>query len=150
MAATDKKIAHRVAHYRSLLDALPQMPESLSQAPDNRPHRIIEMAGAKRRSEQLLARLDKAFRDAAIVTHLQLLDPGLAADERLFMLDAKHPIEGLTETRHLFTDERALHTFIWSNRFHLNDFQALEYLDAPATASEQTEAGRITASHDYS
>ena len=61
MAVTDKKVAGTVAFYRRLLDARPHVPQSLSQAPASQLHVMIERAGAKRRSEALLARLDQAI-----------------------------------------------------------------------------------------
>ena len=97
VAVTEEKIAECVAHYRGLLDALPQLPESLSRAPDSRLHVIIERAGAKRRGEALLARLDQAFTDAGIKTHPSLTDADLEPGDRVYMFDAKHPIEELRQ-----------------------------------------------------
>jgi hypothetical protein len=100
-------------------------PESLSQAPDSQLHRIVELAGAQRRSDRLLNRLDQAFKDAGIITYPNLVDPGLEPDDRVFMIDARHPIEGLAPTSELFRNEAALQNFIWANRYQLNDFQNL-------------------------
>jgi hypothetical protein len=84
MAATDDKVAKAVAHYRKLLNALPQSPESLSQAPSSQLHVIIERAGAKRRSPNLLAQLEEAFGNEGIVTFPPLTDPFLKPTDRVY------------------------------------------------------------------
>src|SRR6478735_4674938 len=99
--ATEEKVAECVAHYRGLLDSRPPPPESLSQAPDSRLHVIIGRAGAKRRSQALLARLDQAFKEAGITTFPPLTDPYLKPSDRVCMLDAKQPVKGLASQRHL-------------------------------------------------
>ena len=121
--ATEEKVAQCVAHYRGLLDSRPQPPESLSQAPDSRLHVIIGRAGAKRRSTALLTRLDQAFKDEGIQTWPPLSD--LKSDERVFMFDAKHPIEGLAPSRQLFPNEQALQSFLWANRDALKELRKL-------------------------
>lgn len=73
MPATDEKIAHCVAYYRVLLDA--HTPDWLSRAPDSRLHVIVRRGGVKRRSKQLLVRLDQAFSGAWIKTYPRLTDP---------------------------------------------------------------------------
>jgi hypothetical protein len=137
MAATgddekDENIAHCVAHYRGLLDARPQTPESLSQAPDSRLRVIMRRAGAERRSEQLLARLDRAFKDAGIETFPPLTDPGLGSEDRVWMYDASHPIEDLTPTRQLFHDEKTLESFILANRDELEELREFGLKDSRA------------------
>ena len=126
MAVTDDKIARCVASYREKLDAHPRTPESLSQAPASRLHVIIELAGAKRRNEALLARLDQAFTDAEIVTYPRLTDPVLKrGDPRVFMFDRSRQIKGLTPTRQLFHDEKTLQSFILANLDEFDEFREL-------------------------
>jgi hypothetical protein len=84
--ATEAKVTECVAHYRGLLDSRPQPPKSLSQVPDSRLHVIIGRAGAKRRSQALLARLDQAFKDAGIITFPPLTDPYLKPSDRVISL----------------------------------------------------------------
>lgn len=122
MAVTEDKVVKTVAHYRKLLDALPQPPESLSQAPSSQLHVIYEKAGAKRRSATLLARLEEAFTDAKIMTFPPLTDPFLKPNDRVCMLDAKRPIEGLASQRLLFATEKDLQSFIWNRRVQLDEF----------------------------
>jgi hypothetical protein len=123
--ATEEKVAECVAHYRGLLDSRPQPPESLSQAPDSRLHVIIGRAGAKRRSEALLARLDQAFKDAGITTFPPLTDPYLKPSDRVCMLDAKQPVKGLASQRHLLATEKDLQSFVWARRAQLDEFRKL-------------------------
>ena len=124
MAVTDEKITRCAKHYRDLLDALPEPPESLSRAPDSRLHVIIERAGGKRKGEALLARLDQAFAAAGITTHPRLTDSGLDPDDRVYMFDAKHPIK-LTPTHQLFHDEKTLENFILANQRELDLLRGL-------------------------
>ncbi len=130
MSVTDQKVARCVARYREKLDAHPRTPESLSQAPASRLHVIIELAGAKRRSEALLARLDQAFTDAEIVTYPRLTDPVLKrGDPRVFMFDRSRQIKGLTPTRQLFHDEKTLQSFILANLDEFDEFRELGLSD---------------------
>lgn len=105
---TKDKVVKAVAYYRKKLDARPQPPESLSQAPDSQLHVIIKRAGAQRRSPALLARLEQAFSDADILTFPPLTDPFLKPGDRIRMLDANQPVEGLASQRELFTTEKEL------------------------------------------
>jgi hypothetical protein len=125
MAATEEKIAECVAHFRRLLDDCRQPPESLSQAPDSRLHVIIERAGAKRRSDALLAELDQAFKTAGITTFPSLIDPGVKSDERVYMLDSKHPVKGLAPIKQLFHDEQTLQSFLSANVDGLDELRNL-------------------------
>jgi len=130
MAVTDEKVARCVASYREKLDAHPRTPESLSQAPASRLHVIIELAGAKRRNEALLAQLDQAFTDAEIVTYPRLTDPVLKrGDPRVFMFDRSRQIKGLTPTRQLFHDEKTLQSFILANLDEFDEFRELGLSD---------------------
>ena len=129
MAATDEKIASCVAHYRRLLDVLPDAPTSLSQAPDSHLRVILDKAGAKRRTDAVLARLDEAFLAAGIVTHPRLTEPGLGREQRIFMLDGSAQIEGLAPDRCLFDDERTLHHFLMANSAVLDEFTSRGLVD---------------------
>lgn len=122
MAATDDKIAKTVAYYRSKLEALPQSPRSLSQSPSSQLRVIIERAGAKRRSPELLAQLEQAFKGEGIATFPPLTDPFLKPDDRVCLLDAKQPIDGLAPQRELLPTEKELQAWIWDRRDQLDEF----------------------------
>jgi RecB family endonuclease NucS len=62
---------------------------------------------------------------AQIATFPSLDDPDLELDDRVYMLDAAQPIEGLTAPRQLFRDEKTLQNFIWT---HHDWFPALRKL----------------------
>lgn len=125
MAASEDKVAECVAHYRRVLDSLPRPPQSLSQAPDSRLHVIVERAGAKRRSDELLTRLELAFDEAGIKPFPPLTDPDLDAKDRVYLLDAAHPVDGLAPMRQLFQEERTLQAFIWAHRDWFPDLRRL-------------------------
>lgn len=129
MATSEDKLAQCAAYYRRLLDGLPQSPESLSQAPDSRLHVIIERAGAKRRSEELLRRIEEAFSAEGMRTFPALTDPDLASDDRVFVLDAKRPIEGLAPRRQLFRDEKTLQEFVSTHLDWFRDLRRLKLCD---------------------
>lgn len=124
MAATDK-IADCVGHYKRLLKSLPQPPQSLSQAPDSQLHVIVKKAGAKRRSDALLARIDEAFEKEGITTYPRLTDPDLESDDRVYILDAAKPIKGLAPMRELFRDEKTLQDFIFKHHDWFPDLRRL-------------------------
>lgn len=63
-----------------------------------------------------MQRLADAFEAAGVLTHPALTDPGLSSEDRIFMLDARHPIEGLTSARQLFRAEASLEDFIFANQ----------------------------------
>ncbi|MGO9098772.1 MAG: hypothetical protein ACLP9Y_04755 [Mycobacterium sp.] len=128
MAVTDEKVAHCVDHFRKLLDARPGTPESVQQATRSGLHRIIERAGAKRRNEPLLARLEEAFADAGIVTFPRLTDPRNKPVERIYMFDRRHQIKGLSLTRQSFPDHEALRRFIVANRHEFDELRGLTEL----------------------
>ncbi|WP_156448682.1 hypothetical protein [Mycobacterium sp. NAZ190054] len=123
MVATEDKVVKAAAYYRKKLDARPAPPESLSQAPDSQLQVIVKRAGAQRRSPALLARLEEAFRDAGILTFPSLTDPFLKPTDRVRMLDANQPVEGLAPKRELFPTERDLQSFIWARRDQINEFR---------------------------
>lgn len=123
MVATEDKVANAVAYYRKKLDARPQPPESLSQAPDSQLQVIVKRAGAQRRSPALLARLAEAFTEAGILTFPPLTDPFLKPGDRVRMLDAHQPVEGLASPRELFPAEKDLQSFIWARRDQINEFR---------------------------
>lgn len=125
MAATDEKISQCVDYYRALLDARPAAPESLRQAQRSGLQSIIKRAGAKRRSEPLLAQLDEAFADAGIVTLPRLTDPANRPDERIYMFDHERQIDHLPVPRQSFRTEDSLWEFIENN---LPEFDALRGL----------------------
>jgi hypothetical protein len=112
MTAIDQKLTNCVAHYRNLLDARPQPPESLSQAPDSQLHRIVELAGAQRRSDQLLNRLDQAFKDAGIITYPNLVDPGLDGRSRVRRSSTDRPSASAAACRRAGLAPVALRSFI--------------------------------------
>ncbi|MFV1356952.1 hypothetical protein ABFV47_07755 [Mycolicibacterium fortuitum] len=138
MAATDDKIARCVGYYKRLLDSLPRPPQSLSQAPDSQLHVIVEKAGAQRRSDALLEALDQAFIREGIATYPRLTDSDLESHDRVYILDAAHPIEELAPMRQLFRDEKTLQDFIWKHhdwfpdlrRLGLHEFQEQAVLDS--------------------
>jgi hypothetical protein len=123
MPVSEDKVAKAAAHYRKLLDRLPGSPESLSQAPNSELKVIVGRAGAERRTPQLLARLEVAFAEAGIVTFPRLTDPFLKSTDRVCMLDAKRPLEGLAEQRFLFQAEKDLQNFLWTRREHIDEFR---------------------------
>lgn len=124
MTVTDDKVAQCVEYYRRLLEA--HATKGSTQARDSRLDVIIRRAGAQRRSKPLLARLDQAFTAAGIKTDPRLTDPGLKADERVFIFDADYTFEGPPPTRQLlFPNEQTLQSFIWANRDKLDEFRDL-------------------------
>jgi hypothetical protein len=113
VAADDEKVAQCVTYYRKLLDARPKTPESLQQATRSGLQQIIHRAGAKRRTDALLARLDEAFAENGIVTRPRVTDPKNRPDERIYMFDRRHQLKGLSKlTRQSFPDENSLRQFI--------------------------------------
>jgi hypothetical protein len=87
---------------------------------------------------EVLARLDRAFSDAGMDTFPRLTDPDLDSEDRVFILDAAHTIDGLALPRQLFRDEKTLEEFIWANRdwfpdlrdLGLHDFEEQAVLDS--------------------
>lgn len=125
MAVTDKTIAQCVDHYRRLLDGRPGTPESLARATRSGLMQIVQLAGAKRRSGPLLARLDDAFAEARIVTFPPLTDPKNKPDERIYLFDRDHQIEDLVRNRQSFRNQDALRDFILNN---IHEFEELRGL----------------------
>ncbi|MDQ1305992.1 MAG: hypothetical protein QG671_1824 [Actinomycetota bacterium] len=124
MAVTEEKIAECVGYYRRLLT--PRSSQSASQARDSRLDVIIRRAGAKRRSKQLLLRLEHAFTAAGIATDPRLTDPDLRADERVFVFDSTRPVDDLPRRDGCsFADEAAMQSFVWTNRTKIRKFQEL-------------------------
>lgn len=130
--ATDDKIAGCAAYYRARLNSRPGTPESLQQATRSGLQQIIERAGAKRRTGQLLARLDEAFADARIVTFPRLTDPNNRPDERIYMFDRDHQMKGLSQARQSFPDQAALRDFILSNRHQFDALRGLSDVKSEA------------------
>ena len=129
---TDEKIAGCAAYYRERLDARPGTPESLQQATRGGLPQILKRAGAKRRSEQLLARLDEAFADARIVTFPRLTDRNNRPEERIYMFDRAHQMKGLAQARQSFADQGALRKFILANRHEFDALRGLADIKAEA------------------
>ncbi len=124
MAVTEKTIARCVSYYKGLIE--PRNSQSASQARDSRLDVIIERAGAKRRSKQLMARLEQAFAEAGMGTEPRLTDPDLRTDERIFVFDATRPIDDLPRRDgHAFTNEAAMQSFVFTNRKKIRKFQEL-------------------------
>ncbi|WP_197518315.1 endonuclease NucS domain-containing protein [Mycobacterium sp. E3198] len=141
MAADDEKVAQCVAYYRKLLDARPKTPESLQQATRSGLQQIIHRAGAKRRTDVLLARLDEAFAEKGIVTRPRLTDPKNRPDERIYMFDRRHQLKGLSKlTRQSFPDENSLRQFILAN---LHEFDELRGLTVVEKEKRQTSGRRF-------
>lgn len=125
MTPRDDKVGECVAYYRKLLAARPQTPESIRQATRSGLQQIIERAGAKRRSEQLLARLDEAFTEAHIVTFPRLTDPTNKPNERIYLFDRSRQMKGLALSRQAFGDQDALRGFILANRHEFDELRGL-------------------------
>jgi len=125
MTVNDKKIAQCIEHYRKRLDARPGAPESRQQATRSGLQQIIERAGAKRRSEKLLARLDEAFAESRIVTFPRLTDPTNKPDERIYLFDRDRQMKGLQISRQAFSDQDALRDFILANRHEFDELRGL-------------------------
>lgn len=123
MAVTEDKIAKAAAYYRKKLVDLPHPPESLSRAPHSQLRVILKRAGIGRRSPGLMTRLEKAFTDEGILTFPPLTDPFLKPTDRVRMLEANQPLEGLAPQRELFPTEKDLQAFIWARREHINEFR---------------------------
>jgi hypothetical protein len=125
MTAKDEKVAQCVDYYRKLLDSRPGTPESLQQATRSGLQTIIQRAGAKRRSEGLLVRLDEAFAEKGIVAFPRLTDPRNRPDECVHMFDRRHEIKGLSRTRQSFPNHEALRRFIVANRHEFDELRGL-------------------------
>lgn len=125
MAVTDDKIKKCVEHYRGLLDDRPGVPESLARATHSGLLQIVERAGAKRRGEALLARIDDAFAEAGIVTFPRLTDPKNKPDERIYLFDRDRQMQSLVVNRQSFGSQDALREFILSN---IHEFEELRGL----------------------
>lgn len=122
MAANEDKITKTVDYYKKKLDEKPQSPTSLAQSPSSQLRVIVERAGAKRRSPELLGQLAKAFKNRGIMTFPLLTDPFLKPDDRVCLFDAKQPVDGLASQRELLPTEKALHDWIWDRRDQLDEF----------------------------
>ena len=95
------------------------------QAKRSRLQQIIERAGAKRRNEQLLARIDDAFGEAGIVTFPRLTDPKNKPDERIYLFDRDHQMHGLVVNRQAFRNQAALRDFILDNIHEFDELRGL-------------------------
>lgn len=138
--ATEDTIISCAAHYRERLDFRPGTPESLQQATRSRLDQIIDKAGAKRRSDPLLARIDEAFAEAGIVTFPSLTDPHNRPDERIYLFDRDHQMEGLAHARQSFRNQAALRDFILDNR---HQFEALRGLSEIKPEAKMASGRRL-------
>ena len=137
----DEKVSQCVAYYRKLLDAQPKTPELLEQATRSGLQQIIHRAGAKRRTDALLARLDEAFAEKGIVTHPRLTDPENRPDEPIHMFDRRRQLKGLSKLTHQsFPDENSLRQFILAN---LHEFDELRGLTVVEKERRQTSGRRF-------
>lgn len=84
MAVTDKQVEACVAYYRKLLDARPDRPASLAQAPRSGLQKILARAGAKRRSTAVLTQIEDALTEAGGATLPRLTDRKNSPDERIY------------------------------------------------------------------
>ena len=124
MTVTDAKVLQCVEHYKRLVK--PRSSRSASQARDSRLDVIIGRAGAKRRSKQLLLRLEQAFTAAGLGTDPRLTAPDLRADERVFVFDSSRPVDDLPRRDGCsFANEAAMQSFVWANRRKIRKFQEL-------------------------
>jgi len=110
------------------LDAHPRTPESLSQAPASRLHVIIELAGAKRRNEALLAQLDQAFTTRRSSPTHGSRTPSSTRRPPSVMFDRQPPNQGLT--RHdSYPRREDLQSFILANLDEFDEFRELGLSD---------------------
>lgn len=125
MAVTDKQIATCVAYYRKLLDARPDRPASLAQAPRSGLQKILHRAGAQRRSAGVLKDLEDAFGEASIVTYPRLTDRKNSADERIHFFARGREPDGVALPRQHFTSEASLRDFLLTNLHEFDQFRGL-------------------------
>lgn len=125
MAATDKQIEACVAYYRKLLDARPDRPASLAQAPRSGLQKILVRAGAQRRSAAVLTQLEDAFITAGVVTLPRLTDRKNRPDERIhFFVRGSEP-DGAALPRQHFTSEKSLREYLLTNLHEFVEFRGL-------------------------
>ena len=122
MAVTDDKIAKTVTYYR-------KKPKPFRSRRVHSPsHRVASFASSSNEPErsaghrELLAQLEQAFKDKGITTFPPLTDPFLRPDDRVCLLDAKQPIDGLVPQRELLPTEKELQAWIWNRRDQLDEF----------------------------
>jgi len=138
MAVTDKQIAACVAYYRKLLDARPDRPASLAQAPRSGLQKVLARAGAQRRSAAVLNQLQDAFAEADIVTFPRLTDRKNGPDERIhFFLRGAEP-DGAALPRQHFTSEARLREFLITNLHEFPQFRGLTGI----TTEKRMSSGR--------
>ena len=125
MAVTDKQIEACVAYYRKLLDARPDRPASLAQAPRSGLQKILVRAGAQRRSAAVLTQLEDAFTEAGVVTLPRLTDRKNRPDERIhFFVRGSEP-DGAALPRQHFTSEKSLREYLLTNLHEFVEFRGL-------------------------
>ncbi len=98
-----------------------ERPRSLHQAPDSQLRVLVADAGYKRRSPQVLSRLQAAFAELGVETWPALTAPDVASDERIYLFHQGDTPRGLRREKELFVDHEALQSFLVDN-FALLDF----------------------------
>lgn len=125
MAVTEDQIKACVAYYRTLLDARPDRPASLAQAPRSGLQKVLVRAGAKRRSAAVLTQLEDAFTDAGVVTLPRLTDRKNRPDERIhFFVRGAEP-DGAALPRQHFKTEKSLRDYLITNLHEFAEFRGL-------------------------
>lgn len=125
MAVTENRVQACVAHYRKLLDARPDRPASLAQAPRSGLQKVLARAGAKRRSAAVLTQLEDAFTAAGVVTQPRLTDRKNRPDEWIhFFVRGAEP-ENVTLPRQHFKNEKSLREYLLTNLHEFAEFRGL-------------------------
>ncbi len=125
MAVTEDKVQACVAHYRKLLDARPDRPASLAQAPRSGLQKVLARAGAQRRSAAVLTQLEDAFTGAGIVTLPRLTDRKNRPDERIhFFIRGAEP-ENVALPRQHFRTEKSLREYLLTNLHEFDEFRGM-------------------------
>lgn len=122
-ANRDEKIEQCAEWAVERVKALARPPAGLTEAPDSQLHVILRRAGVRRRSPQILEKLQKAFDRAGIHTHPKLTDPSVERNTRVYFLPA--PLPGLAPRRVLFDTEGLLEDFLVQNFEYLPPFHGL-------------------------
>lgn len=125
MAVTDKQVEACVAYYRKLLDARPDRPASLAQAPRSGLQKILARAGAKRRSTAVLTQIEDAFTEAGVVTLPRLTDRKNSPDERIYFFVRGSEPEDVALPRQNFTSEKSLREYLLTNLHEFAEFRGL-------------------------
>ena len=125
MAVTDTQIQACVAYYRKLLEARPDRPASLAQAPRSGLQKVLARAGAQRRSAAVLAQLEDAFTEEGIVTFPCLTNRKNSPDERIHFFRRGTEPEASALPRQRFRTEASLREFLLANLHEFDEFRSL-------------------------